>query len=47
MVNAVGQNTYGPMLDWSRTDQLTISSQRPEARAGSTDLYVLRYRLTH
>lgn len=45
-VNAAGQNTYGPMLDWSRPDRLTISSQRPEARAGSTDLYVLRYRLT-
>jgi TolB protein len=45
IVNAAGQNTYGPMLDWSRTDQLTISSQRPEARAGSTDLYTLRYRL--
>jgi TolB protein len=44
-VNAPGQNTYGPMLDWSRPDQLTISSQRPEAKAGSTDLYVLRYRL--
>lgn len=45
-VNAAGQNTYGPMLDWSRPDHLTISSQRPEARAGNTDLYVLRYRLT-
>lgn len=45
IINAAGQNTYGPMLDWSRTDQLTISSQRPEARAGSTDLYVFRYRL--
>lgn len=45
IVNAPGQNTYGPMLDWSRPDQLTISSQRPEARAGGTDLYVLRYRL--
>jgi TolB protein len=45
IVNAAGQNTYGPMLDWSRTDQLTISTQRPEARAGSADLYVLRYRL--
>jgi TolB protein len=45
VVNAADQNTYGPMLDWSRTDQLTISSQRPESRAGSTDVYVLRYRL--
>jgi hypothetical protein len=45
IVNAPGQNTYAPMLDWSRRDQLTISSQRPEARAGSTDLYVLRYRM--
>lgn len=45
VVNAPGQNTYGPMLDWSRRDQLTISSQRPEAWAGSTDLYVFRYRL--
>lgn len=45
IVNVAGQSTYGPMLDWSRTDQLTISSQRPEAQAGSTDLYVLRYRL--
>lgn len=45
IVNAPGQNTYGPMLDWSRPDQLTISSQRPEARAGSTDLYIFRYRL--
>jgi TolB protein len=44
--NAVGQNTYGPMLDWSRPDRLTFSSQRPEARAGGTDLYVVRYRLT-
>jgi len=44
-VNAPGQNTYGPMLDWSRPDQLTISSQRPEARVGSADLYVVRYRL--
>lgn len=44
VVNAPGQNTYGPMLDWSHPDQLTISSQRPEARAGSADLYVLRYR---
>ena len=47
IVNAPGQNTYGPMLDWSRPDQLTISSQRPEAWAGSTDLYVFRYRLLH
>jgi TolB protein len=47
IVNAAGQNTYGPMLDWSRPDQLTISSQRPAARAGGTDLYVLRYRLIH
>lgn len=46
VVNAAGQNTYGPMLDWSRSDRLTISSQRPEARAGGTDLYVLSYRLT-
>jgi TolB protein len=45
VVNAPGQNTYGPMLDWSSPDQLTISSQRPEAQAGSTDLYILRYRL--
>lgn len=45
VVNAPGQNTYGPMLDWSHPDQLTLSSQRPEARAGSTDLYVVRYRL--
>jgi Tol biopolymer transport system component len=45
LVNAPGQSTYGPMLDWSRPDQLTISSQRPEARAGSTDLYLLRYRI--
>ena len=45
VVNAPGQNTYGPMLDWSRPDQLTISSQRPEGRAGSTDIYFLRYRL--
>lgn len=45
-VNAVGQNTYGPMLDWSRPDHITLSSQRPEARAGGTDLYVIRYRLT-
>ncbi|MET0534342.1 MAG: hypothetical protein ABW171_08965 [Steroidobacter sp.] len=44
-VNAPDQNTYGPMLDWSRPDQFLISSQRPEARAGSTDLYVVRYRL--
>lgn len=44
-VNAPNQNTYGPMLDWSHPDRLTISSQRPEARAGSADLYVLRYRL--
>ena len=43
-VNAPGQNTYGPMLDWSRPDRLTISSQRPEARVGSADLYVVRYR---
>lgn len=46
IVNAPNQNTYGPMLDWSRPDQLTISSQRPEARVGSADLYVLRYRLS-
>jgi Tol biopolymer transport system component len=45
IINAPGQNTYGPMLDWSHPDRLTISSQRPEAWAGSTDLYVLRYRL--
>ena len=45
IVNAPGQNTYGPMLDWSRPDQLTMSSQRPEAQAGSTDLYIFRYRL--
>ena len=45
-VNAVGQNTYGPMLDWSDPARLTISSQRPEARAGSTDVYVFKYRLT-
>jgi hypothetical protein len=45
VVNAPDQNTYGPMLDWSHPDRITISSQRPEARAGSTDLYVLRYRL--
>lgn len=44
VVNAPGQNTYGAMLDWSRPDQLTISSQRPEAQAGSTDLYIFRYR---
>lgn len=47
IVNAPGQNTYGPMLDWCRPDQLTISSQRPEAGAGSTDLYIFRYRLIH
>lgn len=46
IVNAPGENTYGPMLDWSRPDQLSFSSQRPEARAGSTDIYVLRYRLS-
>lgn len=46
IVNAKDQNTYGPMLDWSSPDRLTISSQRPEARAGGTDLYVVRYRLT-
>jgi len=45
IVNAPGQNTYGPMLDWSRPDQLTISSQRPEAQKGGMDLYILRYRL--
>lgn len=45
-VNAAGQNTYGPMLDWSDPSRLTISSQRPEARAGSTDVYVFRYRLS-
>lgn len=45
-VNAVGQNTYGPMLDWSDPSRLTISSQRPESRAGSTDIYVFKYRLT-
>jgi len=45
LINAPSQNTYGPMLDWSHPDRLTISSQRPEARAGSTDLYVFRYRL--
>lgn len=43
-INAPGQNTYGPMLDWSRRDRFTFSSQRPEARAGSTDLYVVKYR---
>jgi TolB protein len=43
-VNAAGQNTYGPMLDWSHPDRMTISSQRPEARVGSADLYVVRYR---
>ncbi|MBM0108072.1 PD40 domain-containing protein [Steroidobacter sp. S1-65] len=45
-VNAVGQNTYGPMLDWSDPSRLTLSSQRPEARAGSTDIYTFKYRLT-
>ena len=45
IVNTPGQNTYGAMLDWSRANQLTISSQRPEARAGGTDLYIFRYRL--
>jgi hypothetical protein len=44
-VNADDQNTYGPMLDWSRPDRLTFSSHRTEANAGSTDLYVVRYRL--
>jgi TolB protein len=48
-VNAPDQNTYGPMLDWSRTDRLTISSKRPDAqhagKAVSTDLYTVRYRL--
>lgn len=45
-VNAANQNTYGPMLDWSDPSRLLISSQRPEARVGSTDVYAFRYRLT-
>lgn len=41
-INPADQDTYGPMLDWSRPDQLTISGQRQEAQA--TDVYVVRYR---
>jgi hypothetical protein len=43
-VNVNDKDTYGPMLDWSRTDHITFSSQRHEANAGSVDLYVIRYR---
>jgi hypothetical protein len=45
-VNTGEADTYAPMLDWSRTDQMTFSSQRPGAHAGSTDVYVVRYHLT-
>jgi hypothetical protein len=38
-----GTDAYGPMLDWSRPDQLTFSSQLPETQ--SLDVYVVRYRL--
>jgi TolB protein len=44
-INTSDKSTYGPMLDWSRPDHLTFSSQRPEAHAGGADLYVVRYRL--
>jgi TolB protein len=44
-INTTDKSTYGPMLDWSRPDRITFSSQRPEAHAGSADLYVVRYRL--
>lgn len=46
-INVGDQNTYGPMLDWSHPGQLLFSGQRKEARAGNTDLYVVRYRLPH
>lgn len=43
-INSSDQDSYGPMLDWSRKDQLTFSSQR-KSHIGSVDLYVVRYRL--
>lgn len=45
-VNAPGKDTYAPMLDWSHPDRITFTSQRPEAHAGSVDVYTIRYRLT-
>jgi TolB protein len=36
-------NTYGAMLDWSDRDRLTFSGRRDGA--GSTDLYLIRYRV--
>jgi TolB protein len=44
-INTSDKSTYGAMLDWSRPDRITFSSQRPEAHAGGADLYVVRYRL--
>jgi TolB protein len=42
-VNDPVKDTYGPMLDWSRPDHLTFSSQREGAP--SMDLYTIRYAL--
>jgi hypothetical protein len=44
-VNASDKDTYGPMLDWSCANRITFSGERHEAHTGSTDVYVIRYRL--
>jgi Tol biopolymer transport system component len=43
-VNTTSDDTYGPMLDWSRPDHFTFSAQR--AGGKSMDLYTVQYRLT-
>jgi TolB protein len=42
-VNSGEKDTYGPMLDWSNPDRITISGQRAGARG--MDLYLVRYTL--
>jgi TolB protein len=44
-VNPSDQDTYAPMLDWSRPDHITFTGRDAEANAGSVDVYIARYRL--
>lgn len=42
-INDAVENTYGPMIDWSRPDHLLFSARRNKGR--DMDLYSVRYRL--
>ena len=45
-VNRKEADAYAPMLDWSHRDRITFSSPGQDARAGGTDVYVVKYRWT-